>query len=95
MADYDHKAGGGASNRLKDIVTAAHDGRVVTLIVSDSIEALGTFDEETNQATGAREGGEDLVNDAVIQTITHAGSVLVTTTKKMPNGAPAIAIFRY
>jgi len=95
LADYDHKAGGGASNRLKDIVTAAHDGRVVTLIVSDSIEALGTFDEETNQATGAREGGEDLVNDAVIQTITHAGSVLVTTTKKMPNGAPAIAIFRY
>jgi hypothetical protein len=95
LADYDHKAGGGASNRLKDIVTAAHDGRVVTLIVSDSIEALGTFDEETNQVTGAREGGEDLINDAVVQTITHAGSVLVTTTKKMPNGAPAIAIFRY
>jgi hypothetical protein len=95
LAEYDHKAGGGASNRLKDIVTAAHDGRVLTLIVPDSLEALGTFDEETNQASGAREGGEDLINDAVVQTITHAGNVLVATTKKMPNGAPAVAIFRY
>ncbi len=95
LAEYDHKAGGGASNRLKDIVTAAHDGRVLTLIVSDSIEAPGTFDEETNQATGERNGSQDLVNDAVVQTITHAGNVLVTTSKKMPNGAPAVAIFRY
>jgi hypothetical protein len=95
LAEYDHKAGGGASNRLKDIVTAAHDGRVVTLIVSDSLEAPGTFDEETNQAVGGRDGGQDLINDAVVQTITHAGSVLVATTKKMPNGAPVAAIFRY
>jgi len=95
LGEYDHKVGGGASNRLKDIVTAAHDGRVVTLIVSDSIEAPGAFDEETHQATGSREGGQDLVNDAVVQTITHAGNVLVATTKKMPNGAPAAAIFRY
>jgi len=95
LAEYDHKVGGGASNRLKDIVTAAHDGRVVTLIVSDSIEAPGAFDEETHQATGSREGGQDLVNDAVVQTITHAGNVLIATTKKMPNGAPAAAIFRY
>jgi len=95
LAEYDHKAGGGASNRLKDIVQAAHDGRVVTLIVSDSVEAPGTFDEETNQAVGERTSGQDLVNDAVVQTITHAGNVFVTTSKKMPNGAPAVAIFRY
>ena len=96
LAEYDHKAGGGASNRLKDIVTAAHDGRVVTLIVSDSVEAPGTFNEETNRATGERNGGgQDLINDAVVQTITHSGNVLVATTKKMPNGAPAVAIFRY
>ncbi len=67
----------------------------MTLIVADSLEALGTFDEETNQAVGAREGGQDLINDAVVQTITHSGNVLVATTKKMPNGAPAAAIFRY
>ena len=96
LAEYDHKAGGGASNRLKDIVTAAHDGRVLTLIVSDSVEAPGTFDEETNRAVGERNGGgQDLINDAVVQTITHSGNVFVATTKKMPNGAPAVAIFRY
>jgi hypothetical protein len=96
LAEYDHKAGGGASNRLKDIVTAAHDGRVLTLIVSDSVEAPGTFDEETNRAVGERNGGgQDLINDAVVQTITHSGNIFVATTKKMPNGAPAVAIFRY
>lgn len=97
LAEYDHKAGGGASNRLKDVVTAAHDGRVVTLIVSDSLETPGVFDEETNRAIGGRVGdsSQDLINDAVVQTIMHAGNVLVATTKKMPNGAPAVAIFRY
>jgi hypothetical protein len=94
LAEYDHKAGGSASNRLKEIVTAAHDGRVVTLIVSDSLEAPGTFDEETHQAIGGRDG-QDLINDAAVQTIIHAGDVFVATTKQMPNGAPAAAIFRY
>jgi len=95
LAEYDHKAGGGASNRLKEIVTAAHDGRVLTLMVPDALEAPGIFDEETNQAIGERNGGQDLINDAVVQTITHSGNVFVATTKKMPNGAPAAAIFRY
>jgi len=95
LAEYDHKAGGGASNRLKEIVTAAHDGRVLTLMVPDALEAPGIFDEATNQAIGERNGGHDLINDAVVQTITHSGNVYVATTKKMPNGAPAAAIFRY
>jgi len=38
LAEYNHKVGGGASNRLKDVVTAAHDGRILTLLVSDSLE---------------------------------------------------------
>ena len=35
LAEYNHKVGGGASSRLEDIVRAAHDGRVLTLLVSD------------------------------------------------------------
>ncbi len=98
LAEYDHKAGGGASNRLKDIVPAAHDGRVLTLLVSDSLETTGSFDEATHTVKGRETGkpeDEDLVNDAVVQTILHAGQVLVVPNGRMPNGAPLSAIFRF
>ncbi len=98
LAEYNHKAGGGASNRLKDIVPAAHEGRLLTLLVSDSLETTGSFDETTYTVKGRETGtpeDEDLVNDAVVQTILHAGQVLVASNGKMPNGAPLAAIFRF
>lgn len=98
LAHYNHKVGGGASNRLKDVVTAAHDGRVLTLLVSDTLETTGVFDESTHSVKGRETGGpsdEDLVNDAAVQTIRHAGQVLVVPNGKMPNGAPLAAIFRF
>ena len=98
LAEWNHKAGGGGSNRLKEVVTAAYDGRVLTLLVSDSLETTGRFDEATH-TVHARETGttddEDLVNDAAVQTILHAGQVLVAPNSKMPNGAPVAAIYRY
>jgi hypothetical protein len=98
LAEYNHKVGGGASNRLKDIVPAAHDGRVLTLLVSDSAEIPGSFDETTYKVKGRESGtseDEDLINDAVVQTILHAGQVFVVANRKMPNGAPLSAIFRF
>ncbi|MBV8808181.1 MAG: hypothetical protein JO033_05855 [Acidobacteriaceae bacterium] len=98
LAEYNHKAGGGASNRLKDIVKAAHDGRVLTLLVSDSLELTGSFDETTYSVKGRESGtsnDEDLINDAAVQTILHAGQVYVVPNGKMPNGAPLSAIYRF
>jgi hypothetical protein len=98
LAEYNHKAGGGASNRLKDIVTAAHDGRVLTLLVSDSLESTGVFDQATHTVK-ARETGtsedEDLINDAAVQTILRGGQVYVVRNGRMPNGAPLAAVFRF
>ncbi len=98
LAEYNHKAGGGASNRLKDIVMAAHDGRVLTLLVSDSLELTGTFNETTHSVRGRESGtsnDEDLMNDAAVQTLLHAGQVYVVPNGKMPNGAPLAAIYRF
>lgn len=97
VTEYNHLVGGGrATNRLKEIVTAAHDGRVVKLIVSDSLEQPGAMDETTYQVTGNNNGGEyDLLNKAAVETILHAGQVFVAPNKKMPNGSPLAAIFRY
>jgi hypothetical protein len=98
LAEYNHKVGGGGTNRLKDVVTAAHDGRVLTLLVSDSLQSTGVFDEATHSVKGRATGtteDEDLVNDAVVQTILHAGQILVAPNSKMPQGAPVAAIYRY
>lgn len=98
LAEYDHKVGGGASNRLKDVVTAAHDGRVLTLVVSESLTTTGSFDEATHAVSGRSTGDAadgDLINDAAVQTVLHAGNVLVAANPKMPHGSPVAAIYRY
>ena len=98
LADWNHRVGGGASSRLKDVVTAAHDGRILTLLVSDAQQKTGVFDEATNSVKGKETGSsedEDLVNDAAVQTILHAGNVLIAPQSKMPNGSALAAIFRY
>jgi len=98
LTGWNHRAGGTASNRLKDIVAAAHEGRVLTLLVSDSANQIGTFDEATQTARGRETGttsDEDLLNDAAGQTILHGGEVLVAPRSKMPNGTPLAALFRY
>jgi hypothetical protein len=98
LAEYNHKVGGGASNRIKEVVKAAHDGRVLKLVVSDSLETTGAFNEATYTVKGRETGtpeDQDLVNDAVVQTILHAGQVLVAPNGKMPNGTPVAAIYRF
>lgn len=98
LTEYDHRVGAGGTNRLKDVLKAAHEGRVLTLLVSDSLETTGSFDETTYTVKGRETGtpvDQDLVNDAAVQTILHAGQVLVAPNGKMPNGAPAAAIYRF
>ena len=98
LAEYNHKVGGGASNRLKDIVLAAHDGRVLTLLVSDSLETTGSFDEATHTVKGRetgtirRRGPRQRCRGA-----NHSarGSSFFVPNSKMPNGAPLSAIFRF
>lgn len=98
LATYDHKVGAGATNRLRDIVTAAHEGRVLTLFVSDSLGQRGSFNEATHSVKGRETGSaddEDLVNSAVVQVILHAGQVFVVPNNKMPNGTPLAATYRF
>jgi hypothetical protein len=98
LAEWNHKVGGGGSSRLKEVITAAHEGRVLTLLVSDSLETTGSFDENTYKVTGRETGkpdDEDLVNDAAVQAVLHAGKVFVVPHHKMPNGAAVAATFRF
>jgi hypothetical protein len=98
LTEYNHKVGGGSTNKLKDVVAAAHDGRVLKLLVSDSLDSRGAFDASTHTTKARETGGpqdEDLVNDAAVQSILHAGQIYVVPNGKMPNGAPLAAVFRF
>lgn len=98
LTEYNHLAGGGrATNRLKEIVTAAHDGRVNKLIVPDSMEQAGSMDEASHRVKAKEGDGEeyDLLNSAAVQTLLHGGQVFAAPNNKMPNGSPLAAIFRY
>jgi len=93
-----HFGAGRATNSLKEVVAAAHDGRILTLLVSDSMELPGRFEESTHEVKAKSNGlpdEEDLLNDAAVQCIVHAGQVLVAPNNRMPNGAPLAAILRF
>jgi hypothetical protein len=87
-----------ASSKLADIVSAAYDGRVMQLIVSECAQYRGKFDSTTHSVKAHKqsdETDEDLLNFALLQTMLHSGEVYVVPANQVPHGAPAVATFRY
>jgi len=92
---------GRTSNDIKEIVPAAHYGRVESLFVALGVERWGTFDPATNEIhlhASAEPGDEDLLDLAAAQTFLHRGNVYVVDPGQIPddqNRSPLAAIFRY
>ena len=87
-----------ASSSLKEIVQAAHDGRVLFLFVADGAEHRGRFEESTHKVRTHKEespGDEDLINAAAVETLNHAGDVFVVPRSKVPHGSQMAAVMRY
>jgi len=83
-----------ASDDVGEIVRAAHDGRVETLIVERGARRWGRWDGERRTATLRDErgdGDDDLVDLAVRQTLTHGGDVIVLDELE----TDAVAAFRH
>lgn len=99
LQQYDKAYGGGqASNSIRDIVRAAHQGRVLHLLMAEGAELPGQFDEATysvKPGSGRGDGGQDLVNVAALFTLLNRGEVHVVPADKLPNSAPMIAVYRY
>lgn len=98
LARYDELGGARGSSTIREIVKAAHDGRVLDLILSEGAQYMGTFDEARDDAKGHKipgDGDEDLLNFAALQTLLHAGHVFIVPPSQTPHGAPAVAVFRY
>lgn len=87
-----------ASKDIREIVPAAHYGRVDTLFVAIGLQQWGTFDPATNTIhlqEEAEPGNEDVLDSAAVQTLLHGGTVYAMKPEKMPDGVPLAAIFRY
>ncbi|HEX4145470.1 MAG TPA: hypothetical protein VHY91_18335 [Pirellulales bacterium] len=88
------RAGGG----LHEIVNAAHQGRIETLLISPAVPYWGSFDPSTGQCrlTQAHApGAEDLLNLAAIETLRHGGDVLAADLSQAGIHDPAAAVFKF
>lgn len=84
--------------RLEEIVGAAHDGRVDTVVVSEDESVWGQYDTESRIVTAhgtPTEGDEELLNDVVLATLEKGGRVLCAARNELPRQALAAAILRY
>ncbi len=88
-----------SSNKLADILAAAHFARVDTLFVESGKEQSGKYDPETARLevhTESRPGDSDLLDEAATHTVLNGGTVYVLPQEEMPDPIGEVnAIFRY
>ena len=86
------------SANIRDILPAAHQARVDTLLVDGKQCLWGLFDPETNHIQIHREPemmDEDLLNLTVIYVLSGGGKVYMPSAQQMPEGSALASIFRY
>jgi hypothetical protein len=92
---------GRAASDIREILPAAHDGRVDSLFTARGVRIWGTYDPETREIQFQEEqeaqgnGSEDLIDRAAVQTFLHGGKVFAVEQQEVPQGYKAAAVFRY
>lgn len=87
-----------ASHDLKEIVRAAHHGRIETLFVALSRQRWGVFFPQENRLelhAEPRPESQDLLDYAAAHTMWNGGSVFANAPGAMPLGTELAAILRY
>lgn len=98
LALHNRQAGEIAAAGVNDLVAAAYEGRVMHLFAAENAQVMGNFDEAKHRAwthTEPRDGDEDLINAAALQTIVHAGHVHLVPQARVPGNRPMAAVMRY
>jgi hypothetical protein len=87
-----------ASDDLRDIVRAAHFGRIDTLFVATDERRWGTFKEQNATVDFHEErtpDSTDLLDFAAVRTMEQGGVVYALPADDVPGEGPAAALFRY
>ena len=96
---YREREGTGLASRdIREIVQAAHHGRVGILFVAQGVQEWGIYERDSGKVHPAEKGqpaSEDLLDLAAIATLSHGGTVHVLDPDTMPGGGNIAAIFRY
>jgi len=99
IAQYRQSSGTGLTSRdIREIVPAAHHGRVGLLFMTKEHQQWGIFDSVTDAVClhdKMEADSEGLPDLAAIQTFLNGGVVFVLPPEKMPDEVPMAAIFRY
>lgn len=89
---------GNTSDQLTEIVPAAVEARVETLIVGLDAHAWGVYDE-TNRSVKIYDAfstdSYDLLDFAAIKTVENGGTVYAIPSEHIPDGKNMVAIFRF
>lgn len=87
------------SSMIDKVVPAAYYGRVSHLFVAKDEQVWGTFDEMKNELAmhaAAGDGGEDLLNNAMVKTLLTGGEVYLLDKAQMPGHDNVVAaVLRY
>lgn len=87
-----------ASDDLQTIVPAAVQGRVDALFVAVGTQKWGQYDINTNSIEvhdESRNGDEDLLDFAAVQTMANGGTVYAVDPTQVPGDTPVAAVFRF
>jgi hypothetical protein len=87
-----------ASNDIREVVPAAHIGRVDSLFVAVGMQVWGTFDPERDSIIVHDElqpGDEDLLDLAAFLTLNNSGKVFLVAPEDVPDSTSLAAVFRY
>jgi hypothetical protein len=86
------------SSIIDDVVPATYYGRISHLFVQKGEHIWGTFNEMENEikySDEKQEDAEDLIDNAVVKTLTTGGEVFLLEKEQMPAQSQLAAIFRY
>lgn len=89
---------GHTSNEIKEILTAANQGRVESLFVAVGIHQWGRFDTDTDTILlheNEEAGDEDLLDLAAVLTLLKGGDVYAVEPEKVPSPSLLAAVLRY
>jgi hypothetical protein len=89
---------GKTSDDIRQIVPAAVQGQIDSLMIDTRRPQWGSFDPQTNTVEvheSASPGDDDLADYAAVHTLLRRGTVFAVTADELPTAEPVAAIFRF
>lgn len=87
-----------ATNQISEILRAAVEGRVASLVLNRQVSCWGRFDSEalhTDLHLTQQPGDDDLSDLALQLTLKQGGEVCLAEPQEMPAACEALAMYRY